>query len=134
MKFLFIDLFCGAGGTTIGIEQSVDINGNRIAKVIAAVNHDHKAIESHWKNHPEVVHFEEDIRTLELSGLVKIAKDQQKMYPDAILVLWASLECTMVLLGQAEPMQIFLPFVYDMKKNETFYQKVLSGKPTLLLG
>lgn len=47
---------------------------------------------------------------------------------------WVEIQCTMVLLGQAEPMQIFLPFVYDMKKNETFYQKVLSGKPTLLLG
>ena len=66
--FLIIDLFCGAGGTTTGFDMT-----NGIAKVIACVNHDAKAIESHWKNHPGVVHFEEDIRTLyprEVSGHV----------------------------------------------------------------
>jgi DNA (cytosine-5)-methyltransferase 1 len=88
--FIIIDLFCGAGGTTTGFAQAKD----NIAKVIACVNHDPKAIESHWKNHPDVKHFEEDIRTLDLTELAICAKDWQDQFPDAKLVLWASLECT----------------------------------------
>lgn len=87
-QYLVVDLFCGAGGTTIGFEQS------NSAKVIAAVNHDPKAIESHWKNHPNVKHFEEDIRTLDLTELVEYTRQQRLIYPGAKLILWASLECT----------------------------------------
>ncbi len=89
-NFLIVDLFCGAGGVTTGFAMAND----GIAKVIACVNHDPKAIESHWKNHPEVKHFEEDIRTLDLTELAMCAKDWQDQYPDAKLILWASLECT----------------------------------------
>ena len=87
--FLVVDLFCGAGGTTTGFEMT-----NGIAKVIACVNHDPKAIESHWKNHPGVVHFEEDIRTLKLQPLRDIVNMYRSQFPDALLILWASLECT----------------------------------------
>jgi DNA (cytosine-5)-methyltransferase 1 len=88
-RFLIVDLFCGAGGTTTGFAMA-----GGIAKVIACVNHDAKAIESHWKNHPEVVHFEEDIRTLDLTELTACVAEQRMMHPDAHLILWASLECT----------------------------------------
>ena len=88
--FLIVDLFCGAGGVTTGFAMA----RNNIAKVIACVNHDPKAIESHWKNHPEVKHFEEDIRTLDLTELTEVVKFQRSLYPDAHLILWASLECT----------------------------------------
>lgn len=87
-KFLVVDLFCGAGGTTIGFDQS------NVAKVIAAVNHNPKAIKSHWVNHPEVQHYEEDIRTLDLTDLVALVQLQREAHPDAMLILWASLECT----------------------------------------
>lgn len=89
-QFLVIDLFCGAGGVSTGFIMAKD----GLAKVIACVNHDAKAIESHWKNHPEVKHFEEDIRTLDLTELAMCSKDWQHKYPSAKLVLWASLECT----------------------------------------
>ncbi|KAF0194123.1 MAG: DNA (cytosine-5-)-methyltransferase [Bacteroidetes bacterium] len=91
--FLVIDLFCGAGGTTTGFDQA-RINGHKIAKVIACVNHDAKAIESHWRNHPDVLHFEEDIRTLDVMPLAKLVAYYRKLYPNAIIILWASLECT----------------------------------------
>ncbi len=91
--FLYVDLFCGAGGTTTGIVQA-ELDGQGIAEVIACVNHDHKAIQSHWKNHPGVKHFEEDIRTLDLTELTKLVKTKKIQYPDAYIVLWASLECT----------------------------------------
>lgn len=91
--FIIVDLFCGAGGTTTGFVQA-ELEGNGIAKVIACVNHDPKAIKSHWVNHPEVKHFEEDIRTLDLTDLVALAQYYRIKYPDAYLILWASLECT----------------------------------------
>jgi hypothetical protein len=49
-----------------------------------------------------------------------------------ILSDWAEIQCTMILLGQAKPLQMFLPFVYDMKANETLYEKVVNGKMPLL--
>lgn len=91
--FLIIDLFCGAGGTTSGFVQA-EMEGRGLAKVIACVNHDHKAIQSHWANHPEVKHFEEDIRTLDLTELQLLTEQQKLLYPDAFVILWASLECT----------------------------------------
>src|SRR5688572_7253759 len=75
IQFIIIDLFCGAGGTTIGFEKAEhtyeDLNAFlksvgirpvsrevafKIAKVVACVNHDPVAIKSHWANHREVEH------------------------------------------------------------------------------
>ena len=115
IQFIVIDLFCGAGGTTLGFEQAESDYDDmyrflksygitpptdretffRISKVIACVNHDHLAITSHWKNHPDVKHFEEDIRLLNPYGDLKLHVDHyRKLYPHAKVILWASLECT----------------------------------------
>lgn len=93
IKLLYIDLFCGAGGTSTGVENARYAD-ERCAKVIACVNHDANAIASHAANHPDALHFTEDIRTLELSPLVAHVERMKKIYPDALIVLWASLECT----------------------------------------
>lgn len=93
IKLLYIDLFCGAGGTSTGVENARFYN-EQCAKVIACVNHDKNAIASHTANHPDALHFTEDIRTLELSPLIKHLKVCRRQYPDALVVLWASLECT----------------------------------------
>lgn len=45
IKLLYIDLFCGAGGTSTGVE-SARIRGSKCAKVVACVNHDPNAIET----------------------------------------------------------------------------------------
>lgn len=87
--FIVVDLFAGGGGTTIGFA-----NTHGLAKVIAAINHDPVCIESHWRNHPEVVHFEEDIRTVSMRTLADVVRVQRLLYPNAYLILWASLECT----------------------------------------
>ncbi|MBP5687766.1 MAG: DNA cytosine methyltransferase [Muribaculaceae bacterium] len=92
-KLLYIDLFCGAGGTSTGVEMA-RVNGEQCAKVIACVNHDANAIASHAANHPDALHFTEDIRTLELSPLIEHLNKSRIKYPDALVVLWASLECT----------------------------------------
>ena len=61
IKLLYIDLFCGAGGTSTGVEKAT-FHGDKCAKVIACVNHDANAIASHAANHPDAVHYTEDIR------------------------------------------------------------------------
>lgn len=59
--------------------------------------------------------------------------DQANKTAWKILSDWVEIQCTMILLKQAEPLQMFLPFVYDMKNNETLYDKVIAGKMPLLL-
>lgn len=93
IEFIVIDLFCGAGGTSTGFDRA-NLKGKKVALVAACINHDPKAIISHWKNYPEVIHFEEDIRTLKLSGLCDIIRKYRMLYPNAKVILWASLECT----------------------------------------
>lgn len=93
INLLYIDLFCGAGGTTTGV-NTARIDGEECAKVIACVNHDATAIASHASNHPDAMHYTEDIRTLELSPLVAHVRKCRSKNPDALTVLWASLECT----------------------------------------
>ena len=93
ITLLYIDLFCGAGGTSSGVEYA-RVDGKKCAEVIACVNHDANAIKSHAANHPKTMHFTEDIRTLDLAPLVKHLQKMKKKYPKAKKVLWASLECT----------------------------------------
>lgn len=92
-QLLYIDLFCGAGGTSTGV-NTARLHGEQCAEVIACVNHDAKAIASHASNHPDALHFTEDIRTLELSPLIKHLQICRAKNPEALTVLWASLECT----------------------------------------
>ena len=90
---LYVDLFCGAGGTSTGVENA-RLYGQKCAKVVACVNHDANAIRSHQANHPDTLHFTEDIRTLDLAPLVAHLEKMEERYPNARRVLWASLECT----------------------------------------
>lgn len=104
--FIVIDLFCGAGGTTTGFDMAI-LNGRKMAHIAACVNHDALAIKSHWINHPEVEHFEEDItklyghvmngvlfKTDHMSRLIRLVDIYRAVYPFAKIILWASLECT----------------------------------------
>jgi DNA (cytosine-5)-methyltransferase 1 len=93
IQFMYVDLFCGAGGTSTGVEDAL-VKGKKCAKVIACVNHDANAIASHAANHPDALHFTEDIRTLNLDSLIAHILKMRVIYPNAKLVLWASLECT----------------------------------------
>lgn len=93
VEFIIIDLFCGAGGTSTGFHRAF-INGDQIAVVAACINHDQKAIESHLMNHRDTLHFIEDIRTVDLQPLVELLAKYRILYPNAKVILWASLECT----------------------------------------
>lgn len=93
ITLLYVDLFCGAGGTSTGVEQAT-LHGKKCAHVIACVNHDPNAIASHAANHPDTHHFTEDIRTIAMEPLKEIVDRARALHPGAKLVLWASLECT----------------------------------------
>lgn len=89
-SFFYIDLFSGAGGTTTGIHMVGDN-----VKVLACVNHDSMAIESHKANHPECIHFIEDVRDWNVVVVLsRLVKQTRRDYPGCIIALWASLECT----------------------------------------
>ncbi len=95
--FIVIDLFCGFGGTTHGYTKA-KLFEIAVALVIACVNHDWKAIQSHWKNHRKVEHFNEDITKLygqvivgvllkspEFVRLSRLVDLYRAFYPDAKL-------------------------------------------------
>ena len=61
-----------------------------------------------------------------------ILKQQASKTAWKILSDWTEIQCSMILLGQAKPLQMFLPFVYDTKNNETLFDKVSTGKVKFL--
>lgn len=85
---ILYDVFAGAGGVSLGAVES------GVAKVIAALNHDPVAISSHAANHPETVHFTCDIRKFNLNRLRFLAWETKLKYPNAIVILWGSPDCT----------------------------------------
>ncbi len=86
----WIDLFCGAGGTSTGIHFTGENNF-----VAACVNHDLNAIKSHEKNHPNTIHFVEDIRDFKVvEKLAYLVKKLRLIFPNCTINLWGSLECT----------------------------------------
>ena len=93
IELFVIDLFCGAGGLSEGVEEA-RLDGNKCAKVVCCVNHDKNAILSHDANIPDALHFIEGIRTLELSPISTIVERIRQLYPNAMIMLHASLECT----------------------------------------
>jgi DNA (cytosine-5)-methyltransferase 1 len=87
----WVDLFCGAGGTSTGIHLA---NAKNVY-VAACVNHDANAIKSHAENHPDSLHFTEDIRDFEVVKKLKYLVDQLRIsFPTCKIKVWASLECT----------------------------------------
>ena len=41
-----------------------------------------------------------------------------------IVLNWVEVQVAMVQLKQADAMQVFLPYVYDKKLNQTFYERI----------
>lgn len=101
IKFLFVDLFCGAGGTSSGIhmaERIFEEVKEKIAEVVACVNHDANAIKSHEANFEYTKHYTEDIRTVGMQPIIDAILARKKYWEDlgyrVFVCLWASLECT----------------------------------------
>ncbi len=54
MRELVIDNFAGGGGASLGIFRA-------LGRVDIAINHDRDAVHMHWMNHPETLHYCENI-------------------------------------------------------------------------
>jgi DNA (cytosine-5)-methyltransferase 1 len=76
--FSYIDLFCGAGGSSIGLTLA----GGRLLK---AINHSPRSIETHQTNFPTADHECTNLNTYDMRSLPRDAD-----------VLWASPICTEV--------------------------------------
>ena len=46
---------------------------------------------------------------------------------------WVLIQLSMIMLEQAEPMQVFLPFVWDPVKEETYFERLKAGGYKALL-
>lgn len=78
MSLTVTDLFCGAGGSSVGAEQAG-------AELRLGLNHWQRAIETHSANFPHADHDCEDVASLTTA--------QIRRYPDSDILL-ASPECT----------------------------------------
>ena len=58
-KFVVVDLFCGAGGTSTGATHAIEELGAEID--LAAINHWDKAVATHSLNHPKARHYIQDL-------------------------------------------------------------------------
>lgn len=45
---------------------------------------------------------------------------------------WVDVQLSMIRLEQVEPLQIFLPYAYDFKSGQTFYERIQDGGFKLL--
>jgi len=78
-----VDMFCGSGGESQGINWSAEKAGVKIE--MFAINHWERAIETHRANFPLAEHICRDVRDIDPSSLM----DGRK-----IALLWASPACT----------------------------------------
>jgi DNA (cytosine-5)-methyltransferase 1 len=75
-SFTYIDLFCGAGGSSIGLTLAG-------GQLLLAANHSRRAVETHSTNFPGAEHLCEDLNRYDMRCL-----------PRGADVLWASPICT----------------------------------------
>jgi len=77
------DLFCGAGGTSTGAIEAIEMLGNTAQ--LTAINHWDVAIATHTANHPSSRHLCTSVDDI----------DPQKLFKEGELdILWASPSCT----------------------------------------
>lgn len=121
-----VDLFCGAGGTSLGFEQA-KVDGKAIAKVVACINHDQTAIRSHSANFPQCKHYTEDVRNFDVRHL-PVKQPNKK----SLLALWASLECTHFSNAKTGPKNAdsrtlayaLIPYIQHMNADMIFIENV----------
>ena len=81
--FRMCDLFCGAGGTTSGAHKA--LTGLGLRPQFTAANHNRTAVNTHQLNHPDAIHFCQDIETM---------RPEKYFKPGDLAMLWASPSCT----------------------------------------
>lgn len=69
-KIEAVDLFCGAGGSAEGLVEAGRELGREV-NLVAAVNHNALAIETHSRNHPSATHLLQDVRKIRPKDAVR---------------------------------------------------------------
>lgn len=90
---VYIDLFCGFGGTTSGVEQA-EHAGKKMGQVILGINHDDIALACHRAHNPYTLHLREDVRKVKLQPIADMVAEIRKAFPWIKIFLWCSAECT----------------------------------------
>lgn len=80
---IIVDMFCGAGGESCGIQQAADTANIDIS--MYAINHWETAIETHRANFPDAEHICRDVQDINPSDVVPGRN---------VALLWASPACT----------------------------------------
>ena len=62
-----------------------------------------------------------------LSDTKKRTMEQAERTAWKIVSDWVEIQLAMILMEQAEPMQVFLPYVYDPAKDQTFFEMIKEG-------
>lgn len=76
---LIVDLFAGGGGASCGIFRATGRHPN------IAINHDAVAVAMHAANHPETIHYQQDVWSI---------LPRQATRGEPVGLLWASPDCT----------------------------------------
>ena len=76
---IVVDLFCGGGGASVGIEAAMG------SAVDVAINHSKDAIFYHEKNHPATTHYQTDVFDVHPLGVTR---------GRPVGLLWLSPDCT----------------------------------------
>jgi DNA (cytosine-5)-methyltransferase 1 len=92
VMMVYIDLFCGFGGTTTGVQKARH-NDSQVAIVILGINHDDIALACHRVHNPRTLHLREDVRDVKLKPISEMVEAIRKEFPWIAVVLWISAEC-----------------------------------------
>lgn len=61
-------------------------------------------------------------------GFEKKMRDQATRTAWKILHDWTAVQVSMIMLGQAEAIEVFLPYAYDPRTEQTFFEKLKEGE------
>lgn len=57
----------------------------------------------------------------------KLVREQAERTAWKIVADWVEIQISMIMLQQAEPLQVFLPYAYDPTTENTFYDRIKAG-------
>jgi DNA (cytosine-5)-methyltransferase 1 len=94
IELIYIDLFCGFGGTTAGVTEAKNKSNKNFAFVILGINHDDTALACHKAHNQDTLHLREDIRDVMLDPISKMVEQIRSNFPKIKVTIWTSAECT----------------------------------------